>query len=162
MGLGRLVLLFTLVPALELVLLIEIGRLVGTFATVGLVLATGVLGAALARSQGLRVLGEVQREFGLGRLPAGSLVDGLLILIAGALLVTPGVLTDVVGLACLTPFFRKQVRRQLRKRFEHALREGRIEGTRFTAADGRIYEADFEPDPGPDAPPERPSRPRDV
>ncbi len=137
MHLGRLILLFTLVPVLELALLIEIGALIGTLYTIALIIGTGVLGAALARSQGLRVLREVQAEFAQGRLPAGSLVDGLLILIAGALLMTPGVLTDIVGFACLTPVFRKQVRRSLQQRFERALREGKVRTP-------EVFDADFE------------------
>ena len=94
---GRLLLLFVLVPALELVLLIELGQRIGTLPTLGLIVLTGVVGASLARSQGLRVLQELQRETEAGRLPAEPLVDGALILVAGALLVTPGVLTDAFG-----------------------------------------------------------------
>ena len=140
MLLGRLILLFTVVPALELALLIEIGQLIGTLYTLALIIGTGVLGAALARSQGLRVLREVQAEFAQGRLPAGSLVDGLLILIAGALLMTPGVLTDAVGFACLTPVLRRQVRRRLQQRFERVLREGRVDVRGTT----EVFDADFE------------------
>ncbi len=123
---GRLILLFTLVPALELALLIEVGSRIGTAATIGLIVATGVLGAALARQQGLRVLGRIQVELSAGRLPASSLVDGVIVLVAGALLVTPGILTDVVGFLCLVPGFRSLVKARLRRRFERALLEQRI------------------------------------
>jgi UPF0716 protein FxsA len=126
---GRLVLLFIAVPALELALLIEIGGRIGTGATLLLIAVTGAVGAALARSQGLRVLGEVQRRLSLGELPASSLVDGLLILLAGALLVTPGVLTDLVGFLCLTPWFRSLVKRELMRRFERAVADQRIQMT---------------------------------
>ncbi len=122
----RLILLFTLVPALELALLIEVGSRIGTAATIGLIIATGVLGAALARQQGLHVLGRIQAELSEGRLPASSLVDGVIVLIAGALLVTPGILTDVVGFLCLVPGFRSLVKARLRRRFERALLEQRI------------------------------------
>lgn len=123
---GRLILLFTLVPALELALLIEVGSRIGTAATIGLVIATGVLGAALARQQGLQVLRRIQTELGAGRLPASSLVDGVIVLLAGALLVTPGILTDVLGILCLVPSFRSLIKARLRRRFERALREQRI------------------------------------
>ena len=93
---GRLLLLFIVVPAVELALLIEIGQRVGTLATLALIVASGVLGAALARTQGLQVLANVRTRINAGELPADSLLDGLLILIASALLVTPGVLTDAV------------------------------------------------------------------
>ena len=123
---GRLILLFTLVPALELALLIEVGSRIGTAATIGLVVATGVLGAALARQQGLQVLRRIQAELSAGRLPASSLVDGVIVLMAGALLVTPGILTDVLGILCLVPGFRSLVKARLRSRFERALLGQRI------------------------------------
>ncbi len=123
---GRLILLFTLVPALELALLIEVGSRIGTAATIGLVVATGVLGAALARQQGLLVLRRIQAELSAGRLPASSLVDGVIVLMAGALLVTPGILTDVLGILCLVPGFRSLVKARLRSRFERALLGQRI------------------------------------
>jgi UPF0716 protein FxsA len=123
---GRLLLLFILVPTVELVLLIEVGSRIGTLATLGLIAITGLIGASLARQQGLRVLRQVQEEIAQGRLPAGSLVDGLIILIAGALLITPGILTDAFGFLCLVPAFRGFVKRVLRRRFEQAVREQRV------------------------------------
>ncbi|MCP4002797.1 MAG: FxsA family protein [bacterium] len=123
---ARLLLLFIVLPAVELGLLIEIGGYIGTPATIGLIVVTGIVGAALARRQGLRVIGEIQRELAEGRLPASSLMDGLMILIASALLVTPGVLTDVFGFLCLMPGFRSLVKRSLKARFEAAAREGRV------------------------------------
>jgi len=122
----RWLLLFVGLPALELALLIEIGSRIGTAATLGLIVLTGVVGAALARRQGLRVLSEVQSETAEGRLPAGSLVDGVLVLLAAALLVTPGVLTDAFGFLCLAPGFRSLVKREIGRRFEQAAREGRV------------------------------------
>ncbi len=122
----RWLLLFIALPALELALLIEIGRQIGTVPTLMLIVVTGVLGATLARSQGLRVLGEVQRELAQGRLPTGSLIDGLLILIAAAVLVTPGVLTDAFGFLCLAPGFRSVVKRELLRRLERAVAEQRV------------------------------------
>ena len=124
---GRLLLLFVLVPAVELALLIEIGARIGTLATLGLIVGTGVLGAALARQQGLAVLRRVQEELAANRLPTGPLVDGLIILIAGALLMTPGILTDGVGFLCLVPGSRTLIKRGLWRRFERAVREGRLD-----------------------------------
>lgn len=123
---GRLLLLFVLVPAVELALLIELGGRIGTLATLGLIAGTGVVGASLARSQGLSVLRQVQRELDAGRLPAGALVDGAIIVIAGALLMTPGILTDALGFSCLVPGFRRLIKRTLWRRFENALRDQRI------------------------------------
>lgn len=121
----RLLLLFTLVPAIELGLLIEIGSRIGTLPTLGLIVVTGIVGAALARYQGLWVLQRTQLELAEGRLPAGALIDGVLILIAAALLVTPGIVTDAVGFALLIPLTRAGIRRLLSRWLERAVREGR-------------------------------------
>lgn len=126
-GMGRLLLLlFILVPAIELILLIELGRLIGTLETLALIAITGVLGASLARYQGLEVLRQLRSEVAVGHLPAGPIVDGILILLAGALLITPGVLTDAFGFLCLIPLTRKIVKDFLRRRLERAVREGRV------------------------------------
>ncbi len=141
---GRLILLFTLVPAVELVLLIEIGGRIGSVATVGLIVATGLVGAALARHQGLRVLAGLRTDLSAGRLPAGPLVDGVIVLVAGALLVTPGVLTDVVGFLCLVPGFRALIKAGLRRRFERALSEQRIRVQAFGGeSGGPTFDAEF-------------------
>ncbi len=113
----RLFLLFTLVPLVELFLLIEIGRLIGPLPTVALVVTTGALGAWLARSQGLATLRRVQSEWSAGRMPAEALLEGLLILIAGAVLLTPGLLTDLFGFFLLVPAGRRWARRGLAARF---------------------------------------------
>jgi len=98
----RLLLLFTLVPIAELMVLIELGEAIGLGPTLLLIFATGVVGAALARREGARSWLEVQQELARGELPADSLLHGLMILVAGAFLVTPGVLTDVAGFLLLT------------------------------------------------------------
>lgn len=123
----RLLLLFVVLPAVELALLIEVGSRIGTAATLAIIVLTGMVGAALARRQGLGVLRRLQQETAAGRLPAGPLVDGVLILVAGALLVTPGILTDAFGFACLVPAFRTLLKRHLRGRYERAVREGRVQ-----------------------------------
>jgi UPF0716 protein FxsA len=122
---GKLLLLFIVVPAVELILLIKLGGLIGILPTIAIIVVTGALGATLARWQGLGVLRDVQNELAGGGLPAGALIDGVLILIAAALLLTPGFLTDVVGFACLVPGFRTLLKRAAWKRLETAVREGR-------------------------------------
>lgn len=121
---ARLLALFILVPIAELILLVEIGRRVGLPATLALIVFTGALGAFLARRQGLAVLAEIRAEMAAGRLPAGQLVDGALILAAAAVLMTPGVLTDVFGFFCLIPPGRRRLRAFLARRFEHSIRSG--------------------------------------
>lgn len=120
----RLFLLFTLVPLAELWLLIRIGGLVGVPATLGLVLFTGAAGAALARREGLRSWLAVQRELAMGRMPGIELVHGLLILLAGIVLITPGVITDAIGLLLLVRPIRRGVIARLRSRFEQQLEAG--------------------------------------
>jgi len=109
----RLLLLFTVVPLVELGLLIQLGKVIGLAPTIAIVLLTGVVGAALARWQGMATLRRVQTEMAEGRVPGEALVDGLLILVAGAVLLTPGLLTDAFGFMLLIPPSRAAVRRAL-------------------------------------------------
>ncbi len=122
---ARLLLLFLLIPTVELALLIEVGSRIGTMPTLALIAITGVLGAFLARSQGLSVLRHMQSEVASGHLPAATLVDGGIILLAGAVLITPGFLTDAVGFLCLVPAFRKLIRRVLWRRLQRAIQKER-------------------------------------
>jgi UPF0716 protein FxsA len=117
-----LLILFIVVPAVELALLIEIGRHIGVLATFGLIVGTGVLGVHLARQQGMQVLRQMQDEMASGRVPVGPLLDGILILLAGAVLITPGVLTDLFGFLCLLPGTRRIVKDLLRRRFGRYVR----------------------------------------
>lgn len=123
---SRLLLLFIVVPVVELVLLIEIGQRIGTLATLALIIVTGALGAYLARRQGLGVLRRMREEMGTGRIPAAPIMDGIIILIAGAVLMTPGVLTDAFGFFCLIPPCRELLKRHLKARFERAVRRGDV------------------------------------
>ena len=113
----RLLLLFTIVPLVELYLLIKLGSVVGVAPTVALVVFTGALGAWLARVQGLSVLKRLSTDFGEGRLPTDAVIDGLLILVAGAVLLTPGLLTDALGFLLLVPRSRAVVRKVVVARF---------------------------------------------
>ena len=124
--LGRMALLFVVIPVVELVLLIEVGQAVGLWPTLFLVLLTGVTGAAMARAEGIRVFVAFQREVAAGRLPGGALLDGIAVLVGGAFLLTPGILTDFVGFALLFPPTRRWVQRRLTRRLERGIREGTI------------------------------------
>lgn len=108
--LARLALLFFTVPLAELAILVWVGRRVGLAPTVALVVLTGIAGAALARRQGLATLGRFRAALDAGRLPHHELVDGVLILVAGAMLLAPGLLTDLAGLLFLVPPVRRLVR----------------------------------------------------
>lgn len=126
---GRLLLLFITVPVVELVLLIEIGQRLGTFVTIGLIMGTGIVGASLARQQGISTLVRLRKDLDDGRLPAEPIADGVLILLAAAVLITPGVLTDLVGFLCLVPAFRRLLKRYLKRWFERARSEGSVDVT---------------------------------
>ena len=123
---AALLLLFIVVPVVELALLIEIGSRIGTLGTIALIVMTGFVGAALARWQGFLVLRRMQEQVGRGELPASSLIDGVLILIAAAFLVTPGILTDAVGFALLVPAVRLLLRRAVRRRIERNIERGQL------------------------------------
>ncbi len=113
-----LVLLFLVVPFAELAVLIQVGDWLGLADTILLLIAISVAGAWLAKRAGVSVLVRMRQQLEMGRVPAAELVDGFLVLLAGALLLTPGFLTDCVALLLLLPPVRATVRRILRKRFE--------------------------------------------
>jgi UPF0716 protein FxsA len=124
--LGRLALLFTIVPLAELYLLIKIGSHIGGLNTIVFVILTALLGAFLARLQGLRTLQQIQLSLSQGRIPAEEVIDGVLILAGGILLVTPGVLTDLFALVLLFPFTRTHFKRWLRRRFDRMVATGDV------------------------------------
>lgn len=121
---GKLLFLFIAVPAVELILLIKLGGLIGLLPTVAIIFVTGALGATLARWQGLSVLHQIQTQMAQGQLPANALFDGVIILLAGALLLTPGFLTDIVGFLSLVPSVRNVFKRAIRKRIEKSIQQG--------------------------------------
>ena len=115
--LGYLILLFTVVPLVELALLIKVGQYIGVLNTVSLVVITGVVGAIMARSQGISVLMKVQQDLQDGVMPTERLFDGMLILVAGILLITPGIATDGIGFFLLIPYGRHLIKLLLKRVF---------------------------------------------
>lgn len=124
--LGLLLLLFILVPLLELYLLVRMGAWIGVLPTIVIVFATGIVGAALARREGLRTLWEARASLSRGETPGRALLDGLAILVGGALLLTPGLLTDLVGFTLLLPGTRGWIRGWIRRSLERRLRDGSL------------------------------------
>ena len=108
-------LLFTLMPLLELWLLFKLSALFGFWLTIAVVLLTGMAGAALAKWQGFLTMFRIQTDLRAGKMPAKAMGDGVLILVAGILLITPGVITDIVGLSLLLPPVRIGVREILKR-----------------------------------------------
>ena len=117
----KLALLLTLVPILELFVLIPLAGQIGVWPTVAIVILTGVAGAWLAKRQGMQALRRIRKELGGGQLPGDAVLDGVLILMACTLLVTPGVLTDAVGIALLVPAVRRPLKGLLKRRFTKML-----------------------------------------
>jgi len=124
--LGYLILLFIGVPFVELAILIKIGQLLGLSYTLGLVIFTGVLGAYLTRWQGFVTLRKIQEDVNSGRMPADRLLDGVLILCSGILLLTPGLITDLIGFTGLIPFSRNLVKHWLKRKIKDMLKQGKV------------------------------------
>lgn len=99
----KLFILFTIIPIVELYLLIKIGGMIGALNTVLIILFTAVIGAYLAKTQGFRVIRKINQALNEGRLPARELLDGMVVLLGGFTLLTPGFLTDFIGLSMLFP-----------------------------------------------------------
>ena len=108
--------LFVVLPVLELAVILKVGGWLGVWPTLGLIVLSAVAGSILMRQQGLAALADLQRSFRELRDPTGAIAHGALILLAGALMVTPGFLTDVTGLALLVPQVRRMVMRGLASR----------------------------------------------
>jgi len=119
-----LILLFVLLPVVELWLLIRVGTVLGPANTIALVIGTGILGASLARSQGLAVLQRMQTEMRAGQPPAATVMEGVAILLAGIVLLTPGLITDVLGFLLLIPPTRKLLLAGITKRLQQSMQSG--------------------------------------
>ena len=127
----KLFLCFTLIPVIELYLLIKVGSVIGGFNTILLVILTGFAGAWLARMEGMHTMIKVRTNLQQGLVPAEDLLDALIIFIAGLVLITPGLMTDIFGLMLLWPVARNRFKRFLRRKFDEMQARGNINITRF-------------------------------
>lgn len=118
---ARLLLLFIIVPIIELVLFMVVGRSLGIKPTLAMILLTGFLGAVLTKSQGGQAIANFRTAMASGQMPHREIVDGLLILIAGAVLLTPGFLTDAIGFALLIPSARALIRGRIANRLAKSM-----------------------------------------
>jgi len=117
----KLILLFTITPIIELAILIKLGQEIGLWPTLAIVISTGILGASLAKWQGWGVIRRMRSDLEIGRMPTQALFDGLLILVGGALLLTPGIITDLLGFSLLIPSTRRLVQAYLKRRFKESI-----------------------------------------
>jgi UPF0716 protein FxsA len=133
-----LVLLFLVVPIVELYVIIQVGREIGALNTIGLLLLISVVGAWLAKREGMGVWRRLNQQVNAGKVPGAELIDAFLILLAGALLLTPGFISDVLAIFLLIPPTRALVRRVLRRRFM-----GKVEVFRGSASPSRPPDIDL-------------------
>jgi UPF0716 protein FxsA len=139
-----LALIFIVLPIAELFVLFKLGTSFGVLPTVALVLGTGFAGAALAKAQGMRTLRAMQSEMAAGKVPSRELMDGLAVLVGGALLLTPGLITDVMGLSLLFPPTRRALQLLARRWLERQMRTGAV----------RVSFLGWDTPPGPGQPPD--------
>ncbi len=135
-----LVILFIVVPILELYVLIQIGQTIGILPTIALLILDSILGAALMRSQGRAAWRRFNRALAEGRVPGREVLDGALVIFGGALLLTPGFLSDILGLILLLPPTRAIVRNVLVRRFGGRIVAGAASGAQ--ARMGRMFTSD--------------------
>lgn len=145
-------LVFVGVPAAEIALFIVVGGEIGVWSTIALVILTAIAGSALIRSQGLRTLVRAQQTLARSALPIEEAFDGICLVAAGALLLTPGFLTDGLGLLLLFPPLRAAIRRPVLRRLLRGAAVGNVGGSPPPPqGDGPIIDGDFhEVDPRPD------------
>ncbi len=125
--LWKLVLIFVLTPLVELAILVYLGTIIGALYTILMVVVTGIVGAVLARHQGLATLSRIRSSLEQGILPSNELFAGALILVGGLLLLTPGIITDIIGFAVLIPQTRRIIGKGLRNLIKRRIQRGEID-----------------------------------
>ena len=137
MPLLLLVVVFIVVPLLELYVILQVGDAIGVVPTLAILVADSLLGSWLLKSQGRAVWRRFNEAVAAGRIPHSEIIDGVLIIFGGAFLITPGFLTDVVGLLFLLPPTRAAFRRAVRRAIERGTVWGRIGGVAVRAGQDR-------------------------
>ena len=124
--------LFTAVPALELYLLFTVGAQIGALNTILIIIATGIVGAALAKAQGLSLLYQVQHDLNQGKVPATKIIEGFSVFGGGLLLLTPGFATDILGFCMIIPGTRHLMAAFIKKMFIRGVAKGNLQFNFFT------------------------------
>ena len=122
----RLILIFIVVPLIEILLLIEIGSRIGALNTILVIVLTAILGASMMRHQGFTIMRNIQRDLSRGRMPTGELINGALVLVGGIVLLTPGFFTDAVGFILLIPATRGVIRKKIQLLIRRKIESGDI------------------------------------
>ncbi len=155
-----LVIAFLIVPIIEIYLIIQVGGAIGGWNTIGLLVLDSIIGAWLVRREGFSILAQVQMSLAKGKAPTNELIDGMLVLFAGALMLTPGFLTDGLGLLLLIPPTRAVVRNAVKGRLAGRVQIGGFGPGGFggfgrrqwTDADSAVVDDDPHDDPDDDPP----------
>ena len=141
--------IFLVIPVIEIYFLIKVSEIIEVFPTIILVLLTAVIGAGLLRQQGISTLSRLQNNLGQGKLPAQELIEGVLLAVGGALLMTPGFVTDTIGFLCLLPFSRKTLAKIIMKKSADKMKArmgaqmGGFSQPSSSSHDSNIYEGEF-------------------
>ena len=125
--------LFIGIPLLEIAVLIEVGDQIGLWSTIGLIILTAVIGTWMLRFQGIATLAKAQKQLNQGAIPAKEIFDGLCLLAAGALLLTPGFVTDSIGFILLVPPVREYLRNTLGQKISAGLQNSKFQNQSFHA-----------------------------
>ncbi|ADQ14518.1 FxsA family protein [Halanaerobium hydrogeniformans] len=123
----KLLMLFILIPLIELFLLLEISSYIGVFTTIMIIVLTGVIGTVIAKTQGYMVVNNIRRKLNTGQMPTDDLIGALLILMGGVTLLTPGFLTDITGFLLILPGSRNVIAALVKKRFLKYVKENKVE-----------------------------------
>lgn len=133
-----LLLLFTVLPAIELAILIKLGSQIGVTDTLLIIIFTGVLGAMLARYQGFVALQKIQTNMNNGKMPSEELIDGVMILVGGIVLLTPGLITDSMGFLLLIPLTRSFIKIWVKRIFTNMIKNGEgVQIVRFSQTESK-------------------------
>lgn len=148
----KLFILFIIVPIMDLWLLIKVGGMIGVFPTVMIVILTGVTGAWLAKMEGISVLTKIQASAAHGRMPGVEMINGVLVFVGGVMLLTPGFITDIIGLLMIFPVTRTIFASLLISYFKNKVNEGAVHfvyqgnatDSKKRIEDENVIDADFE------------------
>ena len=127
----RLFLLFTIIPAAELWVLFQVSDRIGFLETIWLIVITGIIGAGMSKREGVKVIHDLQQSLQNGQQPGTKVIEGILVLIGGLLLITPGIMTDIFGFSLIVPFTRQRLAPLIQKAVEQGMATANQNGTRI-------------------------------
>jgi UPF0716 protein FxsA len=140
--------LFIIIPIIEITILINVGQLIGAWYTIALVLLSAFVGVNMLRYQGLATLGRAQKKMSQGEMPQQEMIEGLVLAVGGALLITPGFVTDVIGFCCLVPLTRIGFIKLVSHRFKQSMSAKMSGSANFGSMNGGSFHSETRADSG--------------